>query len=226
MEQTTHTPVTKEIELESGSESQSNSVYYLLQAIKSYSSMGEYNRCMVAEKLAELHSKIGFNDGSWKGVGRVLQSSGLRRAAFYVIDNGAVTLLLMRLVLGFSLGSAVRYLEDLRTLNILKPTTKLLRPRDAKGGPRVVVYQTPDAKVDQIQRICDLHRRYEDPFYARALEDTRSLLRDKRLAKGGELSYGDVVDYLRGEAMPRDVQPLAERVCRILLESGVRVWRR
>jgi hypothetical protein len=51
---------------------------------------------LVLGKLIELHPKITFNEETWSGVGRVLANSGLRKTAFYIIEEGGVTLLLMR----------------------------------------------------------------------------------------------------------------------------------
>ena len=64
---------------------ESNSVYNLLKAIKSYSSASESNWRLVAEELAELHSRIQFNDDSWHSIGRILASPGLRKAAFHAM---------------------------------------------------------------------------------------------------------------------------------------------
>ena len=204
---------------------ESNSIYNLLKAIKSYSSAGESNWRLVAEELAELHSRIQFNDDSWHSTGRVLASPGLRKAAFHAIDEGATTLLLMRVMHGFRLGSAVRYLEDLQSLGVLKPATKLLRPPTARGGPRVVVCNTPDSSAEQIQAVCDLHRRYEDPLYAKALELSKALLMECSISGRDELSYGDVVEYLKRKTVPRNVHPLAAQVTRELAERGMKVWR-
>lgn len=172
-----------------------------------------------------MHPRIRFDEDAWSSAGRVLASSGLRRAAFHVMEEGGVTLLLMRRLLGFSLGSAVRHLEDLESLGVLRPATKLLRPDYARGGPRVVVYRTPDADLVQVQRVCDRHRCFEDPLYLRALEVSGGLRRAS-LLEGGEVSYVEVVDYLRRDSSAPNVYILAEKVARILVEEGVKVWRR
>ena len=59
---------------------------------------------------------IEFSDDSG-GSTRVLSSPGLRRLTFHVLEANAVTLLIAR-SLGLSLGSSVRYLEDLTSFGV------------------------------------------------------------------------------------------------------------
>ena len=202
--------------------SESNSPYYLLRAIWLYSCLGESNSIDVLEELARLHSVIEFSDDSWRVASRVFASQGLRRLAFHVLEANAVTLLIAR-SLGLSLGSAVRYLEDLTSFGVLTPTVKLLRPTGVRGGRRVVVYAVPEADVKLVKAACDLHRRLENPLYQRALE-----IAERILQKGGfqgATSYGDILQLVKESGAASNAPSVAGEVARILVQRGVKVWR-
>lgn len=198
--------------------------YYLLRAIRLYSLHGECNSNNSADELSRLHSGIVFNDEIWRNVSKILGSPGLRRLTFHVLEAEAVTLLIARVSLGLSLGSAVRYLEDLTSFGVIRPAVKLLRPAGVRGGRRVVVYAVPDAVSQQVEAVCKVHRRLENPLYLRELEIAEGILLDPVL-RGGDVSYGAVVEAVKGAGISSGVPVMAEGVVRILLERGVRVWR-
>ncbi|MCX6649816.1 MAG: hypothetical protein NTV61_10595 [Candidatus Bathyarchaeota archaeon] len=146
----------------------------------------------------------------------------MRRVAFHVLDAEAVTLLITRVSLGLSLGSAVRYLEDLTSFGVIRPAVKLLRPAGVRGGRRVVVYVVPDAETWKVEAVCNLHRRLENPLYKRALEVAEEILINLR---GEDVSYGSILEVIKRSSPTSDTPSTAEGVVRILLEKGIRVWR-
>ena len=203
--------------------SEYNSSYYLLRAIWLYSHHGEYNSNKEAEKLGGINSRVEFNDESWRNVSRILGSQGLRRVSFHVLEAEAITLLIARVSLGLSLGSAVRHLEDLCSFGVIQPSLKLLRPQGIRGGRRVLVYTIPNAEGWRVEAVCKLHRRLENPLYPRALELAERIL--LTLSRDNDVSYGDVVEAIKPSSRASDVPALAEAVARILLERGIRVWK-
>jgi hypothetical protein len=156
-------------------------------------------------------------------VAKILGSPGLRRVAFHVLEADAVTLLIARISLGLSLGSAVRYLEDLRCFGVIRPTVKLLRPAGVRGGRRVVVYVVLDADVKRVEAVCNMYRKLENPLYLRALEIAEELLLETGSDK--DTSFGAVVQAVKGSGVVSNVPSVAEGVVRILIEKGMRVWR-
>ena len=202
--------------------SEFNSSYYLLRAIWLYSHMDESNSEQVLGELARLHSVIEFSDDSWSVAARVLSSPGLRRLTFHVLEANAVTLLIAR-SLGLSLGSSVRYLEDLTSFGVLTPTVKLLRPIGVRGGRRVVVYTVPGADVKLVEAVCDLHRRLENPLYQHALEIAENIFQG--VGSQGVTSYGDILRTVKGSGAAANAPSVAGEVVKILVQRGVKVWR-
>ena len=49
------------------------------------------------------------------------------------------------------------------------PSIRLLRPMNSGGGPRVKIYQTPDASPYQVASVVELQRRLESPKYRQAI---------------------------------------------------------
>lgn len=199
-----------------------NSPIYLLRAVWLYSHQRECNSRSVAEGMSGLNSGVEYNDEDWRIVARVLGSPGLRRLTFHVLEAEAVTLLIARVSLGLSLGSAVRHLEDLTSFGVIRPSVKLLRPAGVRGGRRVLVYSLPDAKLKQVEAVCNVQRKLENPLYMRALEVAERLLLRPSLK---DLSYGAVAQEVKAAVGIQDVASVTECVVRILSEKGIRVWR-
>ena len=202
--------------------SECNSPYYLLRAIWLYSRLGESNSNEIFVELTRLHLVIEFSDDSWRVASRVLASQGLRRLTFHVLEANAVTLLIAR-SLGLSLGSSVRYLEDLTSFGVLKPTVKLLRPIGVCAGRRVVVYAVPGTDVKLVETACDLHRRLENPLYQRALGIAEMILQG--VGSQGATSYGDILQSVKESGAASNVPSVAGEVTKILVQRGVKVWR-
>lgn len=146
----------------------------------------------------------------------------MRRVAFHVLDAEAITLLITRITLGLSLGSAVRHLEDLRSFGVIEPTVKLLRPPGARGGRRVIVYVTPNAEGRRVEAACKLHRSLENPLHLRALELAEEIIQGYELREG--INYMEILERVKGSGVTNS-PGLAGDVSKILLERGVKVWR-
>ena len=75
------------------------------------------------------------------------------------------------------------------------------RPAEAEaheGGPRVRLYQTPDATPEQVAQAVELQRRLESPKYQQALLVSQTLLEDYPLVViKGETSYRNIVATIR-----------------------------
>lgn len=211
---------------ESNSGHGNNSPYYLLKAIKLLSHHREFNSATSVGELPGLLSGVGFDSGSLRAVGRILGSDSLRRTTFHVIDAGAVTLLILRGSLGLSLGTAARQLCDLQSYGIITPSVRLHRPMDAEGGPRVKLFQTPDASPEQVNQAVELQRRLESPKYLQAVLVSQTLLEDYPLvAARGETSYADIVTTIRRMKIGYSVPDIAQLASRYLHERGIKVWR-
>ena len=96
----------------------------------------------------------------------------------YALDAGAVTAQILRETLSLNTTASIRAIEELRDLKIIYPALQIKRPHGAKGGPRVKVYQTPEASDDQIAKAVELQRRLESPKYCLALRYTQVLLEE------------------------------------------------
>jgi len=203
-----------------------DSPYYLLKAIKLLLRHREFNSNKSRCELSGLLSGVEFDSNSLRVAGRILSSDSLRRTTFHTMDSGAVTLLILREALGLSLGTAARHLNDLQSYRIISPSVRLLRPMDADGGPRVKIYQTPDASPDQVTSVIELQRRLESPKYRQAIRVAEKLLIDHpEILESCETRYGDIVEYVKIMKLNYNTSDIIQLVSKNLHERGVKVWR-
>jgi len=205
--------------------SEHNSLYYILKETKLYSyNMNITQRGRYGDP-SEKSSEYEHNPDVLEELGEILSDSALRRASFYALDAGAVTRGILRETLSLNHTATVRVIQSLLAYGILTPALPLHRPRGAKGGRRVTVYQTPEATPDQIAQTCELQRRLEYPKYRLALRYTQVLLEEYFEPKQrGEITYRDLLKELKARRVP-ETPDIAELMVPLLLERGVKVWR-
>jgi hypothetical protein len=78
------------------SDTEINSPYYLLKAIKLFSLIPENNSPNLIRDIKELFTGSTINAETYRNVGEILARDNLRNLAFYVIESGAVSLDILR----------------------------------------------------------------------------------------------------------------------------------
>ncbi|GAI77054.1 unnamed protein product, partial [marine sediment metagenome] len=139
-----------------------NSVYYILKAIKLIVSIRATNSTLDTLGLPEL---VAYSDTNLEQVGNILSTRNLRRTAWHFLNYGASTALILQNRLKISYATSYRYIKDLRAFNVITPAMKLRSSKDKKGGPRPKVWMVPDATIDQINEAQRLHYRLLSPKY-------------------------------------------------------------
>jgi len=205
--------------------SEHNSLYYILKETKLYSYKMNITQKGRQEEKPELNSKYEYNPEILTDLGLILGDRNLRRAAFYSLDTGAVTTRIIREVLGLNATASTRAVDTLRTLGILAPSLPIKRPKFAKGGRRVTVYETPEATPTQIAAAIELQKRLESPKYRLALRYTQVLL-DEYFEPNHceEITYRELVNELRARRVPETID-IADFMVPLLQERGIKVWR-
>jgi DNA-binding MarR family transcriptional regulator len=202
-----------------------NSLYYILKETKLRSHNVIITQRGIDEGPPELCSYYDHNSEVLQSLGKILSNSALRRVSFYALDAGAVTRGILRETLSLNHGATVRAIRALQSYGILSPALPIHRSRGAKGGRRVIVYQTPEGTQDQIAAACELQRRLEYPKYRLALRYTQVLLEEYFEPKHHEeITYRDLLKELKTRRVP-EAPDIAELMVPLLLERGVKVWR-
>jgi hypothetical protein len=211
-------------ELESGYDS--NSPYYVLKAMKLISHIRDFNSGIVGNELSELRSRIYFNPVTWRAVGEILTNDPYREAAFYGVEEGVLSRDILIAELRFSLAGSTRTILALTSVGFIAPCIVLPRPKSKRGGPRVRLYQTPDATPEQVTKAVELQRRLESPKYVQAMLVTQTLLEDYPVVvSSGETSYKDIVTTIKKMKISYGVPDMAQLASKYLHERGIKVWR-
>jgi DNA-binding MarR family transcriptional regulator len=205
--------------------SEHNPLYSLLKCTKLYSQKVNITQRDDDGDPKQLGAKYEPNPEILTDLGVILGDRNLRRLAFYALDTGAITLLIAKQALGLNHTAASRAVDTLEGYGILTPSLPIKRPRGAKGGRRVTVYQTPEASVDQVAQACELQRRLEAPKYRVALRYTQALLEEYFEARHREeITYVDLLAELKERRVP-EAPDVANLMVPMLRERGVKVWR-
>ncbi len=202
-----------------------NSLYYILKETKLSSyKLNLTQRDSIGHPI-ESGPVYEPNSSILTDLGHILSDRNLRRSAFYALDAGALTGRILKEVLGLNHTASIRAIQELTALGILSPSLPIHRPRGAKGGPRVTVYQTPEATSDQVAQTCELQRRLEAPKYRVALRYTQVILEEYLEPRHlDEITYRDLLDELRVRKVPEYID-VADMTAQLLVARGVKVWR-
>ncbi len=207
------------------SKNEYNPLYCILKAVKLYSYNLNITQRRDSQDPHELNSHLEYNSETLTRLGDILRIADTCRVAFYALDAGAVTERTLVGVLGLNQTSATRAIAMLRDYEVLLPALPIRRPRGARGGRRVTVYETPEATPDQVAAAIELQRRLESPKYCEAARFAQLLL-EEYLSRGrGEITYRDLLDRVRVANLPYSAPDMAELAAQVLAERGLRVWR-
>ena len=203
-----------------------NSPYYLLKAIKLFSLIPENNSFTTIEEIQELITKAKINEEKYRSTGDILARDSLRRVAFYAIDYGAVSIDILRHRLGLSEVTAWRTMNHLCEAGILYPSLMIARPRGKKGGRKVKLFQTADAMPEQVKEALELQARLESPKYLQAVQVAQAMIEDyPSIRVNGEVRYSEVLEAVKNRKLRLNVSDVASLVSKDLTEEGIRVWR-
>jgi hypothetical protein len=194
--------------------------------IKLISHYREFNSSKIANELEELRSKAEFNPHSLRALGEILANDWLRESAFYALERGALSHNILVNELGISLVRSTRIIQTLVSNGLLYPALALQRPRSKKGGPRVKIYQTPDALPEQVSRAVELQNRLDSPKYRQAILVAQTLLDDyPNIIARGETTYSEIMNAIRRMNITYSVADIAQLTSKYLYEKGIRVWK-
>ena len=204
----------------------SNSLYYILKIIKLVTLCVVINSDSFKKSFGELLTLCVFNSKNWRITGRVLKTDSLREMAFYFIDHGAATAPILTHRLNLHERTVWRNLKALLQWGIIVRAATLPKRVVAKGGPRPVIYQAPDATVDQLSEAASLHLKLASPKYRVAEAIAQTILEDFILKRPTmEITYREIVYQVKKLRIPFNTPDIADLTARYLHEKGVRIWR-
>ncbi len=125
-----------------------------------------------------------------------------------------------------SLAGSTRVIQTLVSGGFLYPAIALRRPRSKRGGPRVKIYQTPDAVPEQVSQAVELQRRLESPKYRQAMLVAQTLLDDYPvILSRGKTSISEILNTILKMNITYSLPDIAQLASKILHERGIRVWK-
>ena len=189
------------------------------------------NVCIALFK--ELVSSYGYN-GSYEDVELVdrlfsfcetiFSSKATGKVFIYLCLHGAATPLTLHHRLGIPEASVYRALRRLKSLGLAQPAIKFSCP-GVRGGPRPTVWMLRNADPSDVAKAAEVHKRLLSPKYRFAEEVAQTIL-DKFMAGGPrEISYKELLLYVRELRVPFNASDVADIVAWHLQERGIKVWR-
>lgn len=157
-------------------------------------------------------------------MGEILHTDILREIAFYFLEKGAATSLILQNELNYQKRTVNMKLAALKVFGVIEPAHKLREPH-FRGKPPTM-YQTPDATVDQINEAYELHRKLRSPKYRAAREVAQTILEDYLSKKPTmEITYTEIVVQVKKMKISFNTPDIADLAAKYLHEQGVRIWR-
>ena len=201
---------------------ESNPVYYIIRQIKLLTYIERINPDSSAPFLPELFS---VSESNLRDVGKILTSDSLRRVAWYFLDYGAATSLILQFRVDIPEATAFRHIKTLNKMGILLPAVKSRHPVDCKGGPRPTVWMVSDAKFDQISETQKLHFRLLSPKYIAGERLGQLILEEYLEPKHLDTITGkDVWGIARKQGIRGELSDIVNFAMRYLGEQGIKVW--
>lgn len=206
------------------SRNETNSLYYILRFIKLVVSFDTTISLKLHKEVDELVSRCATNF-DWGSLGSIVSTEDLRMMAFYFLDYGAATSFVLKERLKLGKAKLHRYIKQLKLWGFIEPSIKV-RSSLGKKGPRCIVWQTPDATIDQIHDAHLLHQRLKSPKF-RVAEKVAQLILDEYIEPKGikEISYKEILDFVDGKCYRFRKADIAELAAQSLHERGIKVWR-
>ena len=205
------------------SKSESNSIYYIIRNIRLLSTFERTNYDFDPLVSPELFS---VSESNLRDVGRILVSDSLRKTAWYFLDYGAATSLIIQFRVNVPEASAFRHIKSLQKMNVVVPAVRSRHSITVKGGPRPTVWMVPDARLDQLSETQKLHRRLLSPKYV-AGERLGQLILEEFLEprEQMEITGKEVWDVAREHKIRGELIDIVTFAMNYLTEQGIKVWR-
>lgn len=205
---------------------ESNSVYNIIKGIKLYSYIVNLTPSTTFNYLQELHSRSEFNTKNWKILGKILYEDNLRSIVFDFLDKGASSQTIIKKTMNIPESTVVRKFNELENLGIIYPSLKIPRSKFAKGGPRIRIYQTPDATSEQINNACQIQRNLDSPNYLSAFKTTQTIIEDyPNIIQQKETNYKFILNIVKKTGIHFAISDIADIVTTELQNKGIKVWR-
>ena len=202
---------------------ESNPVYYIIRQIRLLTLLESTNYDSGSQVPSELFS---VSESNLRNVGKILASDSLRRVAWYFLDYGAATSMVLQFRVDIPEATAFRHIKTLNKMGILLPAVKSRHLVDTKGGPRPTVWMIPDAEFDQINETQKLHRRLLSPKYV-AGERLGQLIMEEFIEprKVKEITGKEVWVVALEHKIRGELSDIVNFAMNYLTEQGIKVWR-
>ena len=204
------------------SKSESNPVYYIIKQIRLLTLLGSTNPDFSAPALPEL---VSISENDLRNVGRILTSDSLRRVAWYFLDYGAATSLILQFRVDVPEATSFRHIKTLQKMGMVVPAVRSRHHVACKGGPRPTVWMVPDAEFDQISEMQKLHRRLLSPKYVAGEKLGQLILEEYMEPRHLDTITGtEVKQIIREKGIRHDVLDIANFAMNYLKDRGMTVW--
>lgn len=202
---------------------ESNPIYYILRKIKLIISFNSINYDSGPLGTSELFS---ISESNLRDVGRILASDSLRRVAWYFLDYGAATSMILQFRVDIPVATAFRHMKKLEKLGVIIPAVKTRHSVVSKGGPRPTLWMVPDTNLDQINQAQKLHLRLLSPKYV-AGERLGQLVLEEYIEPRSlkELTGKEVWAVARQHRIRGELSDIVTFAMDYIEEQGIRVWR-
>ncbi len=191
-----------------------NSPYYTILAIESIlydTKLTQLNSNKINSELVELHITNLKNI-----IGCVYSNNNCHRIVSYFINYGAATSTTLMRTLNLTRIICYYNLETLVKTGIIIEGRNVQRPKGAKGGPKVILYRTPDAKPEQIIQAEQTHEKLINPRYLSSEQAAQQIMDDFQFAKKDVIPEGAILAAIKGMNFPTN---LLDLVCVILRDK-------
>lgn len=202
-----------------------NSVYYIVKAIQLLSLLVGVIDQTEINYIKELFSRYEINSNTWKILGKIFLEDNLRRIAFSFVERGALSQVMVSKLFNIPDQTVSRKFEELEAFKFIYPCLKLPR-YNHKPGPRVTIYQTPDATPDQINNACQTQRNIDSPNYLSAFKTTQTIIDDyPNITQQKETNYKFILQIVKKTGIHFAISDIADIVTTELQNKGIKVWR-
>lgn len=155
----------------------------------------------------------------------IFSSPATAEVFFYFCLHGAATALILETELSMPEATVYRGVKRLRGMGVLSPAVKI-RLKKTGGGPRPTIWALRIASTDEISKARKLHLQFLSPKYQLAEKIAQTILDEYVVVKEiKELSYKQIVIYIRELRIPFNSPDIAELAANYLQEKGIKVWR-
>ena len=202
---------------------ESNPIYYIIRKIKLITSIDSINYDLGPLPPPKLFS---FSDSNLRDVGKILASDSLRRVAWYFLDYGAATSMILLFRVDIAEATAYRHMKKLQKLGVIVPAVKTRHSIVVKGGPRPTVWMVPDANLEQINQAQKLHLSLLSPKYV-AGERLGQLVLEEYIEPRSlkELTGKEVWAVARKHRIKGELSDIVTFAMNYIEEQGITVWR-